>query len=233
MSTISTQSRCVYPLRCPNCGHSNKDEAHTCIIKCVNCLAPHRSDDATCPRKLEAHGVVGKQAFLKRLNIRKHATATLERASHRGDLSPLDKKVPSRGPQESRKQLEDPFPNLWREPTSPQHKESRPNKPSPPKVSQPLSQKHIQRTYRDALTPRTTPTISIYNSQAYHQQHVESQPAPPPSAQPMETTSMDTTSAAREDTAPQNKRTHTENDEAQVPSEEITRTFQAFMQDIR
>lgn len=220
-------------IRCPNCGHSNKDEAHTCIIKCVNCLGPHRSDDATCPKKLEADAVVRKQAFLKRLNIRKHATATLERASHRGDLSPLDKEVPSRGPQESRKQLEDPFPTLRREPTPPQHKESRPNKPSPPKkVSQPLSQKHIHRTYRDALTPRTTPTIPIYNSQAY-QQHVESQPAPPPSAQPMESTSMDTTSEAREDTAPQNKRTRTENDEAQVPSEEMTRTFQAFMQEMR
>ncbi|KAH9378608.1 hypothetical protein HPB48_018318 [Haemaphysalis longicornis] len=29
-------------IRCPNCGHSNKDEAHSCIIKCVNCLGPHR-----------------------------------------------------------------------------------------------------------------------------------------------------------------------------------------------
>ncbi|KAH9359643.1 hypothetical protein HPB48_019444 [Haemaphysalis longicornis] len=126
-------------IRCPNCGHSNNDEAHTSVIKCVNCLGPHRSDDATCPKKLETDAVVRKQAFLKRLNIRKHATTTLERASDRGDLSPLDKLVPSRGPQESRKQLQDPFPTLRRQPKAPQHKESRPNKPSQrKKVSQPL-----------------------------------------------------------------------------------------------
>ncbi|KAH9364228.1 hypothetical protein HPB48_000853 [Haemaphysalis longicornis] len=59
-----------------------------------NCLGPHRSDDATCSKKLEADAVVRKQAFLKCLIIRKHATATPERASHRGDLSPLVKAQP-------------------------------------------------------------------------------------------------------------------------------------------
>lgn len=49
----------------------------------------------------------------------------------------------------------------------------------------------------------------------------------------MESISIDTSSEAREDTAPQNKRSRTENNESQVPSEEMTRTFQAFMQEMR
>lgn len=220
-------------IRCPNCGHPNKDEAHTCIIKCVNCLGPHRSDDATCPKKLEADAAVRKQAYLKRLNIRKHAAGTLERANHTGD-PPLDKALPSRSTPETRKQPpENPPAARQRETPPPPHKESRPKEPPPPKrVSQPLSQKQVNRTYRDALTPRTTPISPIYKSQAY-QQHIGPQPTLPPSAQPMENTSMDTVCEEKEDSGPQNKRCRRENDEAHAPFEELARTFLTFMKEMR
>ncbi|KAH9366113.1 hypothetical protein HPB48_021885 [Haemaphysalis longicornis] len=175
--------------RCPNCGYANKDEAHTCITKCVNCQGPHSSDDASCSKKLEADAVVRQQAYLKRLNIRKHAAESSSRSqqqlsekpqqpaqsqtakqqastqqSHQGQPAPGERQ-PSKDPNPNRQQQLDKGPY--------RHKQQQPKK-----VSQPLSYKQANRTFRDALTPLVTiPKAPIYNAQVY-QQHIGTAPRP-------------------------------------------------------
>lgn len=230
--------------RCPNCGYANKDEAHTCITKCVNCQGPHRSDDASCSKKLEADAVVRQQAYLKRLNIRKHAAESSSRSqqqlsekpqqpaqsqtakqqaspqqSHQGQPAPGERQ-PSKDPNPNRQQQLDKGPY--------RHKQQQPKK-----VSQPLSYKQANRTYREALTPHLTiPKAPIYNAQVY-QQHIGTAPPPPPNVQLADNVSMETSNQENDSSEPENKRSKTNETTTSVTLEELNCTLQSFMTEIR
>ncbi|KAH9378272.1 hypothetical protein HPB48_022219 [Haemaphysalis longicornis] len=175
--------------RCPNCGYANKGEAHTCITKCVNCQGPRRSDDASCSKNSKPTQWCGNRPTSRgstyvSMPLNRHLEAN--NSFLRSPSSQLKARQPNNKQALSNLIKVNRLPendNPARMPTPTRSNNSTRdlttiNSNSPKKVSQPLSYKQANRTYREALTPHLNiPKAPIYNAQVY-QQHIGT--APPP-----------------------------------------------------